>query len=68
MKGDSGLWKSDLVGKVAIVVGSEGDGIHALTQKLCDFALSIPMAEGVESLNASVSAGVALYERLRQIS
>ncbi len=68
MKGDSGLWKSDLKGKVVIVVGSEGDGIHALTQKLCDFALSIPMAEGVESLNASVSAGVALYERLRQIS
>lgn len=68
MDGEKSLWNSDLTGKVAIVVGSEGDGIHHLTQKLCDFALSIPMAKGVESLNASVSAGVALYERLRQIS
>lgn len=68
MKGDSSLWKSDLKGKVVIVVGSEGDGISPLTKKLCDFALAIPMTEGVESLNASVSAGVALYERLRQIS
>ncbi|MDQ5971770.1 MAG: rRNA (guanosine2251-2-O)-methyltransferase [Patescibacteria group bacterium] len=68
MKGDSSLWNSDLKGKVAIVVGSEGDGIHDLTRKLCDFALAIPMDEKVESLNASVSAGIALYERLRQIS
>ncbi len=68
MQGDSTLWKSDLTGRVAIVVGSEGDGIHDLTQKLCDFALSIPMDSKVESLNASVSAGIVLYERLRQIS
>lgn len=68
MKGDSSLWNSDLKGKIVIVVGSEGDGISPLTQKLCDFSLSIPMEKGVESLNASVSAGVALYERLRQIS
>lgn len=68
MQGENSLWKSDLKGKTVIVVGSEGDGISPLTKKLCDFALSIPMTEGVESLNASVSAGVALYERLRQIS
>lgn len=68
MKGESNLWKSDLKGKVAIVVGSEGDGIHPVTQKICDFNLSIPMNKKVESLNASVSVAIALYERLRQIS
>lgn len=68
MGGENTLWKSDLTGKVGIVVGSESDGIHAMTKKLCDFNLSIPMESGVESLNASVSAALVLYERLRQIS
>jgi 23S rRNA (guanosine2251-2'-O)-methyltransferase len=68
MNGGSTLWNSDLTGRVAIVVGSEGEGIHDSTKKLCDFSLSIPMDKRVESLNASVSAAVALYERLRQIS
>lgn len=68
MQGGSTLWSSDLTGKVAIVVGSEGEGINDLTKKLCDFSLSIPMDKKVESLNASVSAAIALYERLRQIS
>ncbi len=68
MDGKENLWQSDLTGKVAIVVGSEGDGIHAATKKLCDYALAIPMKEGVESLNASVSAAIVMYERLRQIT
>ena len=68
MRGKDTLWKSDLKGKVAIVVGSEETGIHDSTMKLCDFALSIPMDKKVESLNASVSAAIAMYERLRQIS
>ncbi len=68
MEGETTLWKSDLAGRVAIVVGSEGEGIHEGTKKLCDFALSIPMEKKVESLNASVSVAVALYERLRQIT
>ncbi len=68
MQGDNTLWKSDLTGKIGIVVGSEGEGIHAMTMKLCDFNLSIPMDKRVESLNASVSAALALYERQRQIS
>jgi 23S rRNA (guanosine2251-2'-O)-methyltransferase len=68
MKSAINLWKSDLTGRIAIVVGNEGDGIHAGTEKLCDFALSIPMDKKVESLNASVSTAIALYEHLRQIS
>ncbi len=68
MDGAETLWKSDLAGRVGIVVGSEGEGIHEGTKKLCDFALSIPMDKKVESLNASVSVAVVLYERLRQIT
>ncbi len=68
MDGKENLWQSDLKGKVAIVVGSEGDGIHDATKKLCDYGIAIPMDARVESLNASVSAGIVLYERLRQIS
>lgn len=68
MDGKSNLWQSDLTGKVAIVVGSESDGIHLSTRKLCDFSLAIPMDKSVESLNASVSAAIAMYERLRQIN
>lgn len=68
MDGKENLWTSDLSGKTVIVVGSEGDGIHDATQKLCDYALSIPMDSRVESLNASVATAIALYERKRQIS
>ena len=67
MDGSETLWKSDLTGRVAIIVGSEGDGIADSTKKLCDFALQIPMDDRVESLNASVATALVLYERLRQI-
>lgn len=67
MDGEANLWKSDLTGKVAIVVGSEDEGIHKSTRELCDFALAIPMDKRVESLNASVATAIALYERSRQI-
>ncbi len=68
MDGTANLWQNDLTGKVAIVVGSESDGIHASTRKLCDYSLSIPMDKRVESLNASVATAIALYERARQIN
>jgi 23S rRNA (guanosine2251-2'-O)-methyltransferase len=68
MDGQNNLWNNDLTGKVAIVVGSEGNGIHKSTRELCDYALAIPMDKRVESLNASVATAVALYERLRQVS
>jgi 23S rRNA (guanosine2251-2'-O)-methyltransferase len=51
-----------------LVVGSEGEGISLLTQRHCDQLLSIPLAGRTESLNASVAAGIALYEIHRQRS
>ena len=56
----------DLNGNIAIVIGSEGEGIHRLTKELCDDVLTIPQYGMVNSLNASVAAGVVLYEAVRQ--
>lgn len=58
----------NLKGNVAIVVGGEGMGVKPLTKKLCDGVVKIPMFGKVNSLNASVSAGIALYEISRQRS
>lgn len=60
------MYQADLKGPLAIVIGSEGDGISRLTREKCDFIVSIPMYGKIDSLNASVSAGVLLYEALRQ--
>ena len=60
------LFDADLTGALAIVLGGEGRGMRALTERLCDETIQIPMAGRVESLNVSVSAGVLLYEVLRQ--
>lgn len=57
---------ANLTGNTAIVIGSEGDGIHRLTKELCDDTLTIPQYGKVNSLNASVAAGVVLYETVRQ--
>lgn len=56
----------NLSGDIAIVIGSEGEGIHRLTKELCDEVLTIPQYGEVNSLNASVAAGVVLYEAVRQ--
>lgn len=56
----------NMKGKIALVMGSEGDGLRDLVKKNCDFLAKIPMVGTVESLNVSVSAGIALYETLRQ--
>ena len=56
----------DLKGPIAIVMGSEGEGMRRLTSETCDFLARIPMRGGVESLNVSVATGVALFEALRQ--
>ena len=56
----------DLKGPLAIVVGSEGEGMRRLTSEACDFLAQIPMRGAVESLNVSVATGVALFEALRQ--
>ena len=51
---------------IALVVGGEGTGVRSLTKKLCDGVVAIPMFGKVNSLNASVSAGIVLYEAVRQ--
>ncbi len=62
------MYSANLKGNVAIVIGAEGSGLSKLTRELCDQIVSIPMYGKVNSLNASVSAGILLYEALRQRS
>ncbi|AKC37693.1 putative tRNA/rRNA methyltransferase [Mycolicibacterium phlei] len=64
--GDTELDDLDGAGDIAVVVGSEGKGLSQLVRKTCDAVVSIPMAGPVESLNASVAAGVVLAEIARQ--
>jgi 23S rRNA (guanosine2251-2'-O)-methyltransferase len=64
--GGTPMWKSDLSGGVALVFGAEGKGVRPLVRRTCDAAVSIPLGQGVESLNVSVAAAVLLYEARRQ--
>lgn len=58
--------KSNLTGPIALVIGSEGFGVSQLVKKLCDGVVALPMKGQINSLNASVAAGVLMYEILRQ--
>ena len=62
------LFEADLKGPLALVMGSEGEGMRRLTRECCDVRVSIPMAGAVESLNVSVATGVVLFEAVRQRS
>lgn len=64
--GKNTMYQTNLKGPIAIVVGSEGEGIGELTKKKCDDIVSIPLAGSVNSLNASVACGIALFEVVRQ--
>ena len=56
----------DLKGGIGTVIGSEGNGVSRIVAEKCDFLISIPMKGEINSLNASVAAGVVMYEALRQ--
>ena len=58
--------KSDMTGSVGLVIGSEGFGIGRLVREKCDFLLKLPMYGKITSLNASVAAGIFMYETVRQ--
>lgn len=60
------FYQTKLTGPIAVVIGSEGNGLSRLVREKCDFILSLPMFGHVNSLNASVAAGVILYEVVRQ--
>lgn len=60
------MYQLDLKGPIGLVIGSEGDGVSRLVRESCDMVASIPMKGEINSLNASVAAGVLSYEILRQ--
>lgn len=64
--GGQSIYKTNLKGNIAVVIGSEGNGISALTKKLCDGIISLPLAGKINSLNASVACGAVLFEIIRQ--
>jgi 23S rRNA (guanosine2251-2'-O)-methyltransferase len=68
MDAPSSLLNTKLDGPIAIVLGSEGEGIRRLTAETCDMLVTIPMYGSVESLNVSVASGMCLYEIRRQRS
>lgn len=65
MDGDT-FYNQNLSGPLALVIGSEGEGISRLVKQNCDFTVSMPMSGNVTSLNASVAGGILLYEVYRQ--
>ena len=60
------MWKTDLTGPIALIIGSEGEGMGRLVREKCDALVSIPMRGHIDSLNASAAAAVLIYEVLRQ--
>ena len=65
MDGDV-MYNCSLKGPIGLVIGNEGNGVSRLVREKCDFTASIPMKGDIDSLNASVAAGVLAYEIVRQ--
>ena len=65
-EGSVPMYKADLTGPTAIVIGSEGDGMSRLVRQNCDVTVHIPMKGKITSLNASAAASILLYEAVRQ--
>ena len=65
-EGSVPMYRADLTGPTAIVVGNEGDGMSQLVRKNCDMLVHIPMKGQISSLNASAAASILLYEAVRQ--
>ena len=64
--GGTAMYDLNLTGPIGLVIGNEGDGVSRLEKEKCDFVASIPMKGEIDSLNASVAAGVLAYEIVRQ--
>ena len=64
--GGESMYRCNLKGPIGLVIGNEGSGVGELIRKNCDFTASIPMKGDIDSLNASVAAGVLMYEIVRQ--
>lgn len=64
--GGTQMYDLDLKGSIGLVIGNEGEGVSKLVREKCDFIASIPMHGDIDSLNASVAAGVLAYEIVRQ--
>lgn len=64
--GGASMYDLNLTGPIGLVIGSEGEGVGRLVKEKCDFIASIPMKGDIDSLNASVAAGVLSYEIVRQ--
>ncbi len=64
--GGTEMYKLNLKGPIGLVIGNEGDGVSRLVRENCDMIASIPMKGDIDSLNASVAAGVLMYEIVRQ--
>lgn len=64
--GGTSMYKLNLTGPIGLVIGNEGEGVGRLVKEKCDYIASIPMKGDIDSLNASVAAGVLAYEIVRQ--
>jgi 23S rRNA (guanosine2251-2'-O)-methyltransferase len=60
------IYKTNLKGSIALVIGGEGSGVSKLTREVCDGIVSLKLKGKVNSLNASVACGIAVYEAVRQ--